>query len=145
MTPLLVTLIAALTVTACERSSTPEARCGRPAVPAAAAPTTKGFDRVSNQLIEPEGCGAAFRRVLVYQPQDAKSEDLMATFAHAMTEIGWVAKPCVTPRERCFQRGRYFFASTTPDAIDDPAVPRGYPRGTSTAPQVLAVISFSAS
>lgn len=83
--------------------------------------------------------------MLVYRAQGDKNEDLMATFAHAMTEIGWVVKPCVTPRERCFQRGRYFFASTTPDAIDDPAVPRGYPRATSTAPQVLAVMSSSAS
>ena len=131
----LALLLVLVAFAGCERDESEGTACGDRAVESSDVPAVEGFTVTSNEAQEPEGCGAGFKRRLVYtsQPRD---DDLLTAFARAITGKGWKTTPCVDAAERCFEKEGWFLATTVPagGSLD------GYPAPIGDGPQVLAVL-----
>jgi hypothetical protein len=104
-------------------------RCGFGPIPASTVPEIADTTLAVTRLEEPEGCGASYSRDAVLVAETDEEPDALLT--RAVTELeraGWVRRECVTEFERCFARGRYFLAATTPEGARNEAVPWAYPR-----------------
>lgn len=110
------------------------ARCGDKPIAASVAPSVNSFRLVQNALRKPEGCGADFKRHLVYEGSSPDT-DVLATFRERMADDGWKVTACVTDSERCFERGNWFISATVPGSGR-----LGYPQSIGIVPQVLAVL-----
>ena len=127
-------------VTSCDSrgAASPAEKCGDRSIASSAAPSLEPFKLRVNRLVAPEGCGADFKRHLIYVPT-RNDGDLLTNFTRVIEDDGWRATECVTSRERCFEKGGWFVAATLP------ATPNvdGYPQPVGSGPQVLAVLERS--
>ena len=108
---------------------------------ASVAPPVDGFHMKANRSVDPVECGMGYSRALVYEPVDPTTPDILAALGRGLEATGWQSTECVTTKERCFRRGDWFVAATTPDAVADPNVPRAYPSPIGTGPRILAGLS----
>lgn len=126
-------------VTAACGPNTLALRCDDRRIPADAVPVPRGFELLASTEVEPEGCGAGWSRHAVLGVPG--SSDALQAFSSALTDDGWVDAPCLTDKERCFERGGYFLAAASPDdlppATDMDAGPARYPNAAGDDPQVL--------
>ena len=132
----IVLLLLVVACVGCDSAETNGAvDCGDRVIEASEAPAVPGFTLVSNELQEPEGCGADFERLLVYQPR-SREADVLTALGTAIIGEGWKSTSCVTAAERCFEKDGWFLATSVPTGgrVD------GYPAPIGDTPQVLAVL-----
>lgn len=111
--------------------------CGRRELRASAVPVPAGFEVLSNVSVEPEGCGADYKRYAVMAARGS-GEAATERYGNALVRDGWRPTACVTTRERCFRTDGWF-AALIPATPDD-TKPSGYPQTDDPRARTLVVV-----
>jgi hypothetical protein len=78
--------------------------CGDRPIPPEAVPTPAGFRVIQNVQEPPEGCGARYRRLVVYERRHGDAVTILTTFTDSIVTDGWHPTECVTAVERLPER-----------------------------------------